>query len=172
MFLMNQSPITVDFRRKKIFKNFVKTDRSVINNFSSHRPRPENEFNWNINKTDETWIKIFVIKSSENISLDLNFPQNIYCLVQSKANIIQLSCYKDDRNLSRLAFCWKCVSVSVDFFRTCSVIILDIQHLLLLYCENFGNTQKRRTLLRNDVHSGRKQKKIPPVLLKRMKIRI
>lgn len=38
---MNQNPITVDFRRKKIFKNFVKTDRSVINNFSSHRPRPE-----------------------------------------------------------------------------------------------------------------------------------
>lgn len=32
-------------QKKKIFKNFVKTDRSVINNFSSHRPRPENEFN-------------------------------------------------------------------------------------------------------------------------------
>ena len=62
-------------QKKKISKNFVKTDRSVINNFSSRRARPENEFNWNINKTDQTWIKIFVIKSSENISLDLNIPQ-------------------------------------------------------------------------------------------------
>ena len=32
-------------QKKKISKNFVKTDRSVINNFSSRRARPENEFN-------------------------------------------------------------------------------------------------------------------------------
>ena len=32
-------------QKKKIFKNFVKSDGSVINNLSSHRARPENKFN-------------------------------------------------------------------------------------------------------------------------------
>ncbi|KAF6087977.1 establishment of sister chromatid cohesion N-acetyltransferase 1 [Phyllostomus discolor] len=32
------------FQKTKVFKNFVKTDRSVINNFSSNRARPEIQY--------------------------------------------------------------------------------------------------------------------------------
>lgn len=77
-------------QKKKIFKNFVKSDGSVINNLSSHRARPENKFNWNINKTHQTWIKISVIKSSENISLDFNFSQISIALSKVKQILFSL----------------------------------------------------------------------------------